>query len=68
MNSFDNTTLLPCPFCGDKTADMHVREFTPEENMSFKRWNTVFCPSCFVECFGSETESEAVEQWNTRIR
>lgn len=54
------TTLLPCPFCGAKTA-MSILEDEPGETIS--AW--VAC-RCGVEIRERRTEEEAALHWNTR--
>ena len=57
----DETTLLPCPFCGGKAAMEHVSQiWEPRE----RYWAA--CQSCHMSGKHYRTESEAIEAWNTR--
>lgn len=50
----DNTTLLPCPFCGSKAI------FATDK----KNW--VICPNCLSESRLYDTTEQAVKAWNRR--
>lgn len=54
-----NSRLLLCPFCGGKAEML---------NYSENEW-LVHCPKCsgMVERW-RETEEEAIEQWNRRVK
>ena len=55
-----NKELKPCPFCGGE-ADIH----TYEDMLTDKNYTEVVCGYCGVGTKG-DTQSEAIEAWNTR--
>lgn len=57
----DETTLLPCPFCGGE-ADNRWRYRKPGEYACY--W--VLCVRCGCATTAYDTEAEAIAAWNTR--
>lgn len=57
--------LKPCPFCGKESSG---QEFGPGPYLSRSRnsqFKSIICSGCCSIAFG-ETESRAIERWNTR--
>lgn len=53
-----NTTLLPCPFCGDDETQIEA---------SKKKSHRAFCPSCLISTRWLASEEIAIENWNSRV-
>lgn len=50
--------LKPCPFCGSKDLEL-LGHFSI-------RW--VACNSCYAESGSYDTDEEAIEAWNRRVK
>ena len=58
----DETTLLPCPFCGGEAEISHVRDICRDP----QDWYWGKCTSCHISGKHYPTETEAIAAWNTR--
>lgn len=60
----DETTLLPCPFCGGEAQVQHQSRELYGDAVD---WYGVYCKKQFCGYVsGQSTEAEAIAAWNTR--
>lgn len=63
----DETTILPCPFCGGEAEVKIIKEFFGCDGESYYvRCRNKNCHAMQPETNVHETEAEAIEVWNTR--
>jgi hypothetical protein len=58
--SYNEPSLLPCPFCGEKRIFLN-------EPSTFFQYGAINCPACLVVLPGATSSTEElIECWNTR--
>jgi hypothetical protein len=58
--SYNEPSLLPCPFCGEKRIFLN-------EPSQFFQYGSINCPACLVVLPGATSDAdELIDLWNTR--
>lgn len=67
QNSSDEE-LLPCPFCGGNPIEDFEREELGGDKVGrIINWS-VYCTKCYAGVFSCESQEDAQEKWNRRVK